>query len=171
MKIWIDGDASPREVKELVFRAATRLQLETTVVANSGMWVPSGNRFVKLQIVPGGPDVADRYIVAQSNRGDLAITSDVPLMSDLIPQGVFVIDFHGYLCTQETIGERRAARDLNDQLREAGLLTGGPAPYGVKDKQRFAQALDQLLTRELRRLATNPPVSPPEITTDDSPGA
>ncbi|MBA4032360.1 MAG: YaiI/YqxD family protein [Planctomyces sp.] len=153
MKIWIDGDACPREAKELVYKTSQRLQLATTIVANCSMWIPGGNPLLKLVVVPGGPDVADRYIVEHSSPGDLAITSDVPLMSDVIAKGLFVIDFHGYFCTEDTVGERRAARDLNDQLRQSGLISGGPAPYAGKDKQRFAQALDQLLTRELKRLA------------------
>ena len=151
MKLWIDADAAPRDVKEIVFRAARRLELETVLVANQRLPVPPGNPFVSAVRVEGGPDVADRYIADTSEPGDVAVTADIPLAAALVEKRVSVIDPRGEEYTAETIGERLAVRDFMDGLRGAGVETGGSRPYGAKDKQAFAGALDRVLTRELRR--------------------
>jgi uncharacterized protein YaiI (UPF0178 family) len=150
MKLWVDADAAPREVKEIVFRAADRLKIETVLVANSRMPLPVGHRFVTAVRVDGGPDVADRYIADAALPGDVAITADIPLASILVGKRVVVIDPRGTEYTSENIGERLAVRDFMDGLRGAGVETGGPKGYGPREKQAFAGALDRALTRALR---------------------
>lgn len=151
MKLWIDADAAPREVKEIAFRAAKRLQLETVQVANQWLSAPPDNPFVATVRVDGGPDVADRHIADHAQPGDVAITADIPLASRLVEKQVAVIDPRGHEYTEENVGDRLAVRDLMDGLRGAGLETGGPRPYGPKDKQAFSATLDRVLTRALRR--------------------
>jgi uncharacterized protein YaiI (UPF0178 family) len=150
MRLWVDGDATPRDVKDIVFRAAHRLSLETIVVANQRIPIPPGHPTVTSVRVEGGPDVADRYIAEHAARGDVAITADIPLAALLVPAGVAVIDPRGYEHTTETIGERLSVRDFADALRGAGVDTGGARPFGPKDKQAFASAFDRVLTRALR---------------------
>ena len=152
MRIWIDGDAAPREVKEIVFRAAKRLTVEAVLVANQWLTAPPGNPFVLAVRVDGGPDVADRHIAEHAEPGDVAVTADIPLAARLVEKRVLVIDPRGDEYTEENVGERLAMRDLLDGLRGAGMeLTGGPRPYGPKDRQVFAATLDRVLTRALRR--------------------
>lgn len=150
MKIWIDADAAPREVKEIVFRAARRLQLETVQVANQWLSTPLNNPFVISVKVQGGPDMADRHIAERSEPGDLVVTADIPLAARLVEKEILVIDPRGEEYTAESMGERLAIRDFMDSLRGAGVETGGPRPYGAKEKQAFAAALDRVLTRALR---------------------
>jgi uncharacterized protein YaiI (UPF0178 family) len=150
VKIWIDADAAPREVKELVFRAAKRLGIETVLVANQRLNTPPGNPLVTAVWVDGGAEVADRHIAGQAAAGDLVVTQDVPLAALLVPRGIAVLDPRGEEHTAETIGERLSVRDFMEQARLAGVVTGGPAPYDARAKQAFAAALDRVLTR-LRR--------------------
>lgn len=150
VRIWIDADAAPRDVKEIVYRAAKRLGVEAILVANQRLHVPPGNTFVRAIRVDGGPDVADRYIAEHAAPGDLAVTADVPLAALLVPRGVAVLDPRGEEHTEETIGERLSVRDFMDGLRTAGLVTGGPKPYDARARHAFADALDRTLTR-LRR--------------------
>ncbi len=150
LKIWIDADAAPRDVKELVFRAAKRLAIETVLVANQRLQTPPGNSLVKAVWVDGGADVADQYIATHARPGDLVVTQDVPLAALLVPKGVAVLDPRGDEHTPNTIGERLSVRDFMDQARMAGAITGGPPPYDARAKQAFAAALDRVLTR-LRR--------------------
>jgi uncharacterized protein YaiI (UPF0178 family) len=150
VKIWIDADASPRDVKEIVSRAARRLQLETVLVANQRLAEPLENPFVRTVLVKGGPDVADRHIAEHAEPGDVAITADIPLASRLVEKQVFVIDPRGEEYSEENVGERLAVRDFMDMLRGTGEVTGGPRPYDKRDKQAFAAALDRVLTRALR---------------------
>ena len=147
MKIWIDADATPREVKDIVFRAARRLGLETVLVANQRLQTPPGHPRVRAVRVDGGPDVADRYIVTHAVAGDLVVTQDIPLAAELVPAGIAVLDPRGEEHTTETIGERLSVRDLMDGLRMTGVITGGPPPYDARAKQAFAGALDRTLTR------------------------
>ena len=151
MKLWIDADAAPRDVKEIAFRAAQRLSLETILVANSRVPVPPHNTFVSAIRVEGGPDVADRYIAEHAEAGNVAITADIPLAAVLVERGVIVIDPRGEEYTSENVRERLSVRDFMDSLRGAGVETSGAKPYGPKDKQIFANALDRVLTRALRR--------------------
>ena len=150
MKLWVDGDAMPRGVKDIVFRAAKRLELQTFLVANQRLQTPPGNDFVQAVRVDGGPDVADDYIVEHAEPGDLAVTADIPLASRLVEKSVKAIDPRGQEYTVETIGERLSIRDFMDQLRSTGIETGGPRPYSDADKRAFAGAFDRTLTSMLR---------------------
>lgn len=150
MKLWIDADAAPREVKEIVFRTARRLKLATVLVANQRLQAPAGIPSVTTVWVDGGPDVADRHIAEFAEPGDVAITADIPLAAALVGKGVHVIDPRGEIFTAENVGERLSIRDFMDAARGAGLATGGPRPYSAKDRQAFAAALDRVVTRALR---------------------
>jgi uncharacterized protein YaiI (UPF0178 family) len=150
VKLWIDADAAPRDVKEIVFRASERLKLETVLVANQRVPLPLGYTFLSAVRVEGGPDVADRHIADASAAGDVAVTADIPLASILVGKGVLVLDPRGTEYTAENIGERLTVRDFMEGLRGAGVETGGPKGYGPRDKQAFASALDRVLTRALR---------------------
>ena len=151
MKLWLDADAAPRDVKDVCLRAAERLQLETVLVANQRLQLPLGHSHVSAVRVDGGPDVADRYIAEHAATGDVAVTADIPLAALLVPKGVIVIDPRGEEYTPESIGERLSVRNFMDGLRGAGLETGGHSAYGPREKQAFANALDRALTRALRR--------------------
>lgn len=151
MKLWIDADAAPREVKEIVFKTARRLQLETVLVANQRLPSTLDHPFVTVVRVAGGLDVADSYIAEAAEPGDVAVTADIPLAARLVGKQVAVIDPRGEEYTEENVGERLSVRDLMDDLRGAGLVSGGPRPYNPKDRQTFAAALDRVLTRALRR--------------------
>lgn len=147
LKIWIDADAAPRDVKDIVARAALRLEVETLLVANQRLYTPANNRFVESVRVAGGPDVADDHIAEHAESGDLAVTADIPLAARLVEKGVITIDHRGTEYTDQNIGERLSVRDFMDQLRSSGVETGGPGAYGQKDKQAFAAAFDRALTR------------------------
>jgi uncharacterized protein len=150
MKVWIDADAAPRDVKEITFRAGKRLELPVVMVANQPLQVPRGNPFVSAVRVDGGPDVADRYIAETANPGDVAITADIPLAATLVAQGVLVIDPRGEEYTAENVTERLSVRDFMDSLRGAGVETGGSGPFGDREKHAFAATLDRVLTRASR---------------------
>ncbi len=150
MKLWLDADAAPREVKEVCYRVSERLALETILVANMRLQLPVGYPHLSAVRVEGGADVADRYIAEHAAAGDVAVTADVPLAALLVPKGVVVIDPRGEEYTSESIGERLSVRNFMDELRSTGVQTGGHAAYGAKEKQRFANALDRALTRAKR---------------------
>jgi uncharacterized protein YaiI (UPF0178 family) len=150
MKLWLDADAAPREVKEICYRASERLRLDTVLVANSRLQLPAGYVHLSAVRVEGGPDVADAYIAAHAEPGDVAVTADIPLAAILVPKGVVVIDPRGDEYSPESIGERLSVRNFMDELRSTGVATGGHAPYGARDKQAFANALDRALTRARR---------------------
>lgn len=145
-RIWIDADACPREVKELVFRAGERLRIPVVVVANKALFVPP-SALISMVQVAGGPDVADDHIVSSARVGDLAVTADIPLAARLVDKAIAVINPRGEEYDRENIGERLSVRDFLNEARESGIVTGGPKPYGPKDKQRFANALDRALQR------------------------
>ncbi len=147
VKLWVDADAAPRDVKEIVFRSALRLEIDAVLVANQRLQVPANNRFATAIRVDGGPDKADDYIVEQTVPGDVAVTADIPLASRLVEKGVLTLDPRGTEYTEENIGERLSIRDFMEQVRLTGVETGGPRAYGPKDKQSFANALDRTLTR------------------------
>lgn len=150
MKLWLDADAAPRDVKDVCYRASERLRLETVLVANQRVQLPVGYAFLSAVRVDGGPDVADQYIVEHAMPGDVAVTADIPLAALLVPKGVIAIDPRGEQYTTESIGERLSVRNFMDGLRGAGVETGGSAVYGPRDKQAFANALDRVLTRAMR---------------------
>jgi uncharacterized protein YaiI (UPF0178 family) len=151
MTLWLDADATPRDVKEICLRASERLALATVLVANQRVQLPPGYIHVTTVRVEGGPDAADRYIVEHAAAGDVTITADIPLAALLVTNRVSVIDPRGEEYTAESIGERLSVRDFMDGLRGTGVETGGHAPYGAREKQAFANALDRVLTRTLRR--------------------
>jgi uncharacterized protein YaiI (UPF0178 family) len=146
----MDADAAPKDVKELVFRSAKRLSIETILVSNPRLRTPPGNPLVSAVWVDGGADVADRYITAHARPGDLVVTQDVPLAALLVPRDIAVLDPRGDEHTADSIGERLSVRNFMENARFAGMVTGGPAPYDARAKQAFAAALDRVLTR-LRR--------------------
>lgn len=150
MRIWVDADAAPGDVKAIVFRAAARLELETILVANHRIRVPAANPFVTAVRVGGGPDAADRHIVEHARAGDLAVSADIPLASNLVEKGVRTIDPRGTVYTRENVGERLSMRDFMDGLRSAGVDTGGAGSWSARDRQAFAAAFDRELTRALR---------------------
>jgi uncharacterized protein YaiI (UPF0178 family) len=150
MKLWLDADAAPRDVKEICFRASERLELDTVLVANQRLQLPLGYAFLSAVRVEGGPDVADRYIAEHAQPGDVAVTADIPLAALLVPREVVVLDPRGEEYTVESIGERLSVRNFMDSLRGAGVETGGHAAYGPREKQAFANALDRALTRAMR---------------------
>ena len=137
-------------MKELVFRAATRLKITTVLVANQSLQTPFGNPLITSVRVAGGADVADRYIVEHSEPGDLCVTQDIPLAALLVPKHVAVLDPRGDEHTAESIGERLSMRDFMEQMRSDGVVTGGPPPYDARARQAFAGSLDRVLTRLLR---------------------
>lgn len=150
MKLWLDADATPREVREICFRTSDRLKLDTVLVANQRIPIPPGYACLSAVRVDGGPDVADLYIAGHAMAGDVAVTADIPLAALLVPKGVTVIDPRGEEYTAESIGERLSIRDFMDGLRSTGVETGGSRPYGQREKQAFANALDRALTRGLK---------------------
>ena len=150
MKLWIDADAAPRDVKEVCFRVSERLAIETILVANQRVPLPPGYPLLSAVRVDGGPDVADRYIAEHAVAGDVAITADIPLAAILVPNGITVIDPRGEEYTAESIGERLSVRNYMDGLRGAGVETGGHGAYGAREKQAFSNALDRVLTRAQR---------------------
>ncbi len=146
MQIWVDGDACPAEVKELLFRAAARVKVPLVLVANQPIRIPR-SEFVSLLTVPSGLNVADKQIVELLQPGDLVVTGDVPLAAHVVQKGGIALDPRGDIFTAENIGERITMRNLMDELRGSNLVTGGPAPFGPKDKQAFANQLDRLLAK------------------------
>jgi uncharacterized protein YaiI (UPF0178 family) len=153
IRIWVDADACPREAKDVIFRAAQRTGASVTLVANKSMFVPAG---VTMMQVPGGPDVADDAIATRAAAGDIVITADIPLAARVVPLGAVVIDPRGEVLDEENVGERLSVRDFMADVRDAGVVTGGPRPYSARDKQHFASALDAALHR-LSQARLGPP--------------
>ena len=146
MKIWIDADACPRIIKEIVFRASARLQVPVCLVANKDL-SKAHTTMITSVLVEAGPDVADDYIAANATVEDLVITADIPLAARIVAGGGVALDPRGELYTEENVGERLSVRDLMQELRLEGLVQGGPAQFSLTDRQRFASALDRTLTR------------------------
>jgi uncharacterized protein YaiI (UPF0178 family) len=151
MRIWIDADAAPRDVKDIVFRASLRLKLPVTLVANQRVTLPPNNPLLTAVWVRGGPDEADQHIAEHAQPGDLAVTADIPLAAALVARDVVALDFRGEIYSEGNIGERLSVRDFMASLRDVGIQTGGPSPYGTREKQAFAGALDRTLVRLLKR--------------------
>jgi uncharacterized protein YaiI (UPF0178 family) len=149
MKIWVDADALPAAIREIVIRAALKRRIHAVFVADTVTRLPP-SEFLSCVPVERGPDAADRHIVEAAASGDLAVTQDVPLAAQLVGKGVVAIDPRGTVHTAATVGERLSVRNFMDDLRGAGVVTGGPAPFGARDRKRFADSLDRELTR-LRR--------------------
>ena len=150
MKIWVDADAAPGDVKDVVFRASKRLGIETLLVANHRLSTPLNNPLVTSVLVRHGPDVADHHIVTHAEEGDVAITADIPLAAELVERGVDVLDPRGERYTEANVRERLSIRDFMDSLRSTGVETGGPSAFSAADKRAFANALDRMLTAKLK---------------------
>jgi hypothetical protein len=144
MTIWVDADACPRVVRDILFRAAERCQLQLTLVANQSIEIPR-SRYVRMLQVAHGFDVADNEIVARAQADDLVITADIPLAAEVIGKGAHAISPRGERFTRDNIGERLNMRDFMDTMRSSGLTGGGPPPLSSADKQAFANALDSYL--------------------------
>ncbi len=145
-QIWVDADACPAAIKEVLFRAAEREQVPVTLVANQWLRTPP-SRFVRAIQVPGGFDVADNEIVERVAADDLVVTQDIPLAAAVIAKGALAMHPRGELYTADTIAQRLGMRNFMDELRGAGVDTGGPAAFHARDKQAFANQLDRWLTR------------------------
>ena len=146
MTIWIDADACPRMIKDFVFKVSRRLEVPVIMVANSGMHVPRSN-LVSLVVVGGGLDEADRHILENCALGDLVVTADIPLASALVDKGVVAINPRGTVYTPDNVKEALAARNLAQDLRDEGTMSGGPAPLSPRDREKFANAIDRELTK------------------------
>jgi len=150
MKIWIDADACPQGVKASVFKAAERLKLPVTLVANSYMSLPRHPLF-NIIVVDQGADVADKYIADNLSSEDLIITADIPLAAIIVSKGATGIDPRGEVYTEENVTERLSMRNFMKDLRDNGLVEGGPAPFSPKDVQNFTNALHRTLTQMLKK--------------------
>jgi hypothetical protein len=146
MQIWVDADGCPGEIKDLLYRAAKRCKVLVTLVANQPLGTPA-SPFITSVRVGEGTNVADHYIVGVVAPGDLVITADIPLAADVVAKGAQALDPRGELYTEENVGQRLAARNLLDGLRGEGLITGGPANFGPRNRQAFANQLDRWLNK------------------------
>jgi len=146
MKIWVDADACPVVIKEILFRAAERTRIETILVANQPMRVPPSKVISAMQ-VPSGFDVADDEIVKRAEAGDVVITSDIPLAAEVIEKGALALSPRGELLTKANIKARLNMRDFLDTLRASGEHTGGPSAMTQADRKTFADQLDRLLSK------------------------
>jgi uncharacterized protein YaiI (UPF0178 family) len=146
MNIWVDADACPAVVKDILYRAAERTRVPLTLVANKPLRTPP-SPFIRTLQVPRGFDVADNEIARRVEPGDLVVTADIPLAAAVIERGGHALDPRGELYSPETIRERLTMRDFMDELRASGVQTGGPPPLAHGDRQRFANQLDRLLAR------------------------
>lgn len=150
-QIWVDADACPVVIKEILFRAAEREQVNVTLVANQWLRTPP-SRFIRSVQVPGGFDVADNEIVQRASAHDLVVTQDIPLAALVIEKGALAINPRGELYTPETIAQRLTMRNFMDELRGSGVDTSGPAAFHPRDCQAFANQLDSWLTRRRQTL-------------------
>ncbi|MFZ0931204.1 MAG: YaiI/YqxD family protein [Syntrophobacteraceae bacterium] len=153
MTLWVDADACPGAIKELIIRSARRLKIPAVFVANKYISIPESS-FVTSRRIGVEPEAVDMYITENARAGDVAVTQDIPLASVLVPRGVTVISTRGELFTEENIGERLSIRNFMQDLREAGGITPGPKEFATKDRQRFADTLDRVLSRLLKPKAT-----------------
>ncbi|MBN1958438.1 MAG: YaiI/YqxD family protein [Desulfuromonadales bacterium] len=147
MKIWVDADACPAVIKDILFRAARRTGLNLTLVANHAMRIPRqpGVDFI---LVPAGADVADNEIVQRMRPGDIVVTADIPLAAQVVEKGALALNPRGELYSRENVRERLNVRDFMESLRNSGIETGGPAALSRVDRNRFANQLDRLLTQQ-----------------------
>lgn len=148
-KIWVDADACPHSVRDLLLRAAERTGVAITFVANQAIRLPPGLPVNAVQVAAGF-DVADNYIAQRVTAQDLVVTQDIPLAAEVVKLGAVAVSPRGDRHTPDTIGQRLAMRDLMSDLRDAGLVRGGPPPLGPADKQRFANQLDRWLAQRRR---------------------
>ena len=154
MKVWVDADACPGQIRDVVLRAANKLTVTTVFVANKQILLPPIEHITSV-LVAAGPDQADAYIVENARSGDLAITQDIPLAGALIPLGVTVISPRGDSYNAENIADKLASRDLLQELRDIGEISGGPRPFDDKLKRKFASLFDAALHRLLKNAKPN----------------
>ncbi|MGD8498129.1 MAG: YaiI/YqxD family protein [Chromatiales bacterium] len=145
MDIWVDADACPKVIKEILFRAAERAKVRVTLIANHALRTPPSD-YVSAVQVSGGFDVADEQILARINPGDLVVTADIPLAAAVIEKRAHALNPRGERYTEDTVRQRLVMRDLMDELRGSGIQTGGPPPIGPRERKAFADELDRLLT-------------------------
>jgi uncharacterized protein YaiI (UPF0178 family) len=150
MNIWVDADACPGVIKDILFRAADRTQVQLMLIANQMLRVPP-SPWIRAMQVPAGFDVADQRIVQEAKAGDLVITADIPLAALVIAKGAVVLDPRGQLLDANNIQERLTLRNFMEELRSSGVETGGPAAFSVADRQTFGNQLDRLLVKLKRR--------------------
>ena len=150
MQIWIDADACPRVIKEILYRAAERLHVPLTLVANKALHTPPSS-YIKVIRVAAGLDVADREIERLLEPGDLVITADIPLAAAVIEKGGHALDPRGEFFSEDNIGERLAMRNFMDELRSGGVETGGPSSFNRTDRTAFANQLDRFLAKYAQR--------------------
>ena len=146
MRIWVDADACPRVIKEILFRAAERKQVQLTLVANQPLRTPP-SPYIDTMVVAAGFDVADDRIVELLSPGDLVVTADIPLAAAAIAREGHALNPRGELYTRDNIQERLAVRNMLDELRGCGVDTGGPPALNAADRQAFANQLDKFLAR------------------------
>jgi len=146
MQIWVDADACPKVIKEILFRAAQRTGVQLTLVANQSLQTPPAKNITSLQ-VPGGFDVADDEIVKRCDEGDLIITADIPLAAEVIEKGAHALNPRGEMYDKSSIRERLNMRDFMDTMRASGVQTGGPPAISQSDRQAFANQLDKFLAK------------------------
>ena len=145
-QIWVDADACPKVIKEILYRAADRVGIHLILVANQPLQVPRSRHIRSVQVAAGF-DVADNHIVQQAQAGDLVVTADIPLAAEVIARGCLALNPRGDLYTEDNIRQRLSMRDFMDTLRSSGVDTGGPASLSQADRQAFANQLDRLLAR------------------------
>lgn len=146
MKVWIDADACPTPIRDIIVKAVHRLKVETVFVANKQILLPE-SPYLKAVQVSQGPDIADTYIETNAVAGDMVVTQDIPLAAALVPRGVVALSPRGFLFTEDNINESVATRDLMQSLRDAGTVSGGPRPFDQKLKREFASHFDAALHR------------------------
>ena len=146
MEIWVDADACPVVIKDILYRAAERTEIQLTLVANQTLSIPP-SRYIKFIRVSSGFDVADKEIIKMLNAGDLVITSDIPLAADAIEKGAYVLSPRGELYSTDNIKARLSMRDFMESLRSSGVDTGGPPALNQSDRQAFANHLDRFLSK------------------------
>lgn len=157
MQIWVDADACPVAVKEILFRAADRTGIMVTLVANKLLRVPP-SAYIRALQVPGGFDVADKEIVQKLQAGDLVITADIPLAAEVIANDAHALNPRGEMYDKGSIGERLAMRHLMEDLRNSGVELGGPSSFSQADRQAFAAALDRFIARNATTISNQPDV-------------
>jgi uncharacterized protein YaiI (UPF0178 family) len=152
MQIWVDADACPAVIKEILYRVADRTQMQVTLVANQLLRVPP-SRFIRSVQVPSGADVADQEIVRLLAPGDLVVTGDIPLASDVLKKGGYALNPRGEFYTNDNIAQMLTMRAFMDELRGSGVDTGGPAAFNQGDRQNFANSLDRHISKIQREAA------------------
>jgi uncharacterized protein YaiI (UPF0178 family) len=151
LNLWLDADACPVDIKDIMFRVSRRFGLRLTLVANCSLRVP-GDELITSVVVPNGADMADNYIAEQCAENDLVVTADIPLAARIVEKGAVGLNPRGELYTEENVGQCLSMRNFMEEMRSGGMVEGGPAPHSNSDNQKFANALDCYLTRRVREL-------------------